>query len=452
MRHPPIPIMFFTISQESILKSKVLLYCLALVFLSIFSLVSAQAETIYGWDANGNMTSSGDDEGNRATYTYDGKNQLRRVERQLSDGSNIVVEYEYDTQRNRTAKIVNGIRTNYLVDSNRPIPVVLMETDGNGQVLVEYTYGPSSYLPISQTRNGETYIYHYDGSDNVRMLTDSSGDVVSEYWYDSQGNLLLAVGNVENNFLFSGQQYDVDAGLYYHRARYRDTNTGRFTQMDQYSGRIQEPETLHKYNYAHNDPVNLSDPSGKFSIAQTMSAVNVMASLASAATTGYRIGQFATGEREVSAKEIGFTVLIAAAGPAGGKLAKMLGNSRIARNICENVCNLLRRSQVIGSAIRLRSANSIKFTQSSIGRNFSDGGSVNDLIRKLRTDEVSPVALPPIRIFKKDGQIFSLDNRRLYAAQQAGVRVRTIGATQDEILREAWKFTTKNGGASIRVR
>ena len=124
---------------------------------------------------------------------------------------------------------------------------------------------------LSETRNGETYFYHYDGSDNVRMLTDSTGNVVSEYGYDSQGNLLFAIGSIENNFLFSGQQYDQDAGLYYHRARYRDTNTGRFTQMDQYSGRIQDPATLHKYTYAHNDPINLSDPSGRISIAQTMS-------------------------------------------------------------------------------------------------------------------------------------------------------------------------------------
>ncbi|MCU7840520.1 MAG: RHS repeat-associated core domain-containing protein [Candidatus Thiodiazotropha sp. (ex Troendleina suluensis)] len=434
------------------MKTKTWLSCLLLAFVAIFSLVNVQAETTYGWDANGNMTSSLDDAGNSATYTYDGKNQLTQVERQLSDGSSIVIEYEYDWQRNRTAKIVNGVRTNYIVDSNRPLPVVMMEIDDNGQIIAQYTYGPTSYLPISQTRNGETYIYHYDGSDNVRKLTDSSGNVVAEYGYDSQGDLLFAIGNIENNFLFSGQQYDSDAGLYYHRERYRDTNTGRFTQMDQYSGNIHDPATLHKYNYSHNDPVNLSDPSGKFSIAQTMSAVNVMASLASAATTGYRIGQFATGEREASAKEIGFTVLIAAAGPAGGKLAQMLGNSRIAKNVCENVCNLLQRSQVIGSIIRLRSANSIRFTQSSINKNFSDGGSVNGLIRKLRTGEVSPNDLPPIRIFRKDGQIFSLDNRRLYAGQQAGVRIRTVGATQDEILREAWKFTTKNGGESIRVR
>lgn len=315
------------------MKAKTWLSCLLLAFIAIFTIANVQAEITYGWDANGNMTSSLDDAGNSATYTYDGKNQLTRVERQLADGSNIVVEYEYDWQRNRTAKIINGIRTNYIVDSNRPLPVVMMETDGNGQILVSYTYGPTSYLPISQTRNGETYFYHYDGSENVRMLTDSSGNIVAEYSYDSQGNLLFAVGSIDNNFLFSGQQYDHDAGLYYHRARYRDTNTGRFTQMDQYSGRMHEPQTLHKYNYAHNDPVNLSDPSGKFSIGQVMTTVNVAANLTTSAVTGYRIGQFATGERELTVTEIGFTALIAAGGPAASKLINLIAKTKKAKNV-----------------------------------------------------------------------------------------------------------------------
>jgi hypothetical protein len=68
------------------------------------------------------MTSSVDDAGNSATYIYDGKNQLVRVERQLADGTNVIAIYEYDWKGNRTAKTVNGVRTNFIIDSNRPLP------------------------------------------------------------------------------------------------------------------------------------------------------------------------------------------------------------------------------------------------------------------------------------------------------------------------------------------
>lgn len=423
---------------------------LLLCFNVFFSHI-AQADVAYTYDANGNIESSLDTVGNSAYYTYNAKNELTKVERTLSSGEEISVTYTYDINGNRDSKTVNGVTTEFLIDSNRPLPVVISETV-NGQVAVTYEYGPDGYSPISQTRAGVKYDYHLDGNGNVVMLTDPSGTVVSEYIYDAFGKLLLAVGNIENNYLFSSQQYDADAGLYYHRSRYRDVRTSRFTQMDTYPGRVNDPATLHKYNYAHHDPVNLSDPSGKFSIGQVMSAVNVAANLATSATVGYRLGQFATGEREASAKEIGFTVLIAAAGPAGGKLAKMLGNSKIANNICKNVCNLLDKVRVIGPTVKLRNPGSIKFTQSSIKKSFSDGGSLDDLIAQLRSGATKPDALPPIRIFRKDGKIFTLDNRRLYAAQQAGVKIRTVGASKDEVLRESWKFTTKNGGSSIRVR
>jgi len=60
--------------------------------------------------------------------------------------------------------------------------------------------------------------------------------------------------------------------------------------------------------------------------------------------------------------------------------------------------------------------------------------------------------LPPIRVFEKDGVIYSLDNRRLMAASQAGVPVKIVPATQAEVAKEAWKMTTPNGGTIICVR
>jgi hypothetical protein len=97
-------------------------------------------------------------------------------------------------------------------------------------------------------------------------------------------------------------------------------------------------------------------------------------------------------------------------------------------------------------------ASSVRFTQNSIGSNFSDGGSVNDLVTGLRNGSVDPNSLPPIRTFEVNGQLFSLDNRRLYAYQQAGIDIPTTPATSSQISRESFKFTTPNGGQDIAVR
>jgi hypothetical protein len=53
-------------------------------------------------------------------------------------------------------------------------------------------------------------------------------------------------------------------GDYYLRARYYDTEIGRFIRRDDYEGGIQNPLTLHKYVYTHNNPVNATDPTGLF--------------------------------------------------------------------------------------------------------------------------------------------------------------------------------------------
>jgi hypothetical protein len=47
-------------------------------------------------------------------------------------------------------------------------------------------------------------------------------------------------------------------------ARWLNVNTGRFQTMDSFEGVPAEPETLHKYTYVRNDPINRIDPSGHF--------------------------------------------------------------------------------------------------------------------------------------------------------------------------------------------
>jgi RHS repeat-associated protein len=122
------------------------------------------------------------------------------------------------------------------------------------------------------------YIYYvYDGHGSVRALTDQSGAVTDTYDYDAFGTLLHSTGATYNNFLFAGEQFDPDLGLYYNRARYLNTSTGRFWSMESEEGKDEEPLSLHKYLYAGGDSVNKSDPSGNdFSIAEALTVAVVI--------------------------------------------------------------------------------------------------------------------------------------------------------------------------------
>jgi filamentous hemagglutinin len=95
----------------------------------------------------------------------------------------------------------------------------------------------------------------------------------------------------------------------------------------------------------------------------------------------------------------------------------------------------------------------IRFTQNSISSTFKDGTNVGETIDALRTGKTSPLDIEPIRTFQRNGQTFTLDNRRLFAASEAGTQIATRPATGREILSEGFKkFTTQTGGRFVGVR
>jgi RHS repeat-associated protein len=98
---------------------------------------------------------------------------------------------------------------------------------------------------------------------SVRQLTNSAGATTDTYEYDAFGNELNKTGTTPNNYLYRGEEWDPDLGLYYLRARYYNPLTGRFLSRDPEEGKIGYPKTLHKYSFAAGDPVNGSDPTGK---------------------------------------------------------------------------------------------------------------------------------------------------------------------------------------------
>ncbi len=214
------------------------------------------------YDANGNVLSGGG-----VTYAYDSENHMISM-----TGNGKVVTMVYDAFGNRVSKTVNGVTTQYLVEDDvnpTGLPQVLEEVQ-NGTAVRTYTYGLQR-ISESQMLNGAwtTSFYVYDGAGSVRQLTNSTGVVTDEYEYDAYGNSFTKQGTTPNNYLYRGEQYDSDLGLYYLRARYYNVGTGRFMSRDPEVGVVTDPATLHKYIYAGGDPVNAKDPTGREAQAAT---------------------------------------------------------------------------------------------------------------------------------------------------------------------------------------
>ncbi|MGA1840051.1 MAG: PKD domain-containing protein [bacterium] len=226
--------------------------------------------TTYTYDNNGN-TITKTEGSNITTYSYDYENRPVEVNTPTS-----LISYIYDSDGIKVSSTVNGAVTSYLVDKNRAYAQVLEETDAGSSLIAGYVHGDDL---ISMKRGSIQYFYHYDGNGNTRELTDFSETITDTYIYDAFGVILNRTGVTDNNYLYTGEQYDVNIGFYYLRARYYNQATGRFLTsdpMEPFPGSIYDPPSLHLYVYTKNNPVNYIDPSGNFGICGVMISIAVI--------------------------------------------------------------------------------------------------------------------------------------------------------------------------------
>ncbi|MCC3595807.1 MULTISPECIES: putative Ig domain-containing protein [unclassified Microcoleus] len=230
----------------------------------------------YGYDDNGNTKTRTKKDAARnvvetVTYTWNQENRLVGV----SD-PNLSVSYAYDADGVRVSKTVNGVTTEYLVDGNRDYAQVLEESV-NDVLSASYVYGLDL---ISQERGNVDSFYLVDGLGSTRGLANASGVVTDTYSYDAFGNLIGVSGGTKNDYLFAGEQFDSNLDQYYLRQRYYNQNSGRFTRRDAYEGTLEDPMSLHKYLYAHANPVTYTDPTGLFSAGEAQAAADIANTLA----------------------------------------------------------------------------------------------------------------------------------------------------------------------------
>jgi RHS repeat-associated protein len=148
--------------------------------------------------------------------------------------------------------------TVYLYDG----PNLLEEVDQNANVLARYTQGPGIDQPLAELRSGTTSYYEQDGVDSVSSLSNSAGALANTYTYDSFGKLTVSTGSITNPFQYTGREFDLETGIYEYRARYYDSNTGRFLSEDP----IGAQEGPNLYVYVKNNPINSVDPTGRYTI------------------------------------------------------------------------------------------------------------------------------------------------------------------------------------------
>ena len=185
--------------------------------------------------------------------------------------------FKYDADGLRSSKTVGGVKTEYQYVGDQ----LFYEKRGDSQEFYYFydSYGNLSTIYYTLNNNGTTSraVYHAltNAQGDVVALYNSAGNLVAQYEYDAWGNTLSvkdALGvaitawyniAVANPIRYRGYYYDADLGLYYLRSRYYDSTIGRFinadSQISDVGGNVLGNNS---FAYCHNNPVNMSDPTG----------------------------------------------------------------------------------------------------------------------------------------------------------------------------------------------
>ncbi|XZF77791.1 RHS repeat-associated core domain-containing protein [Bacillus sp. AL-1R] len=210
--------------------------------------------TGFTYDVNGNLTKD-----SKYNYIYNHENQLTKVTK-VSDGSTVAT-YTYDYRGLRISKTTPSGGTIYYHwdDQDR----LVRESDTNGNTLSLYIYNGIELVAVE--KGGFMYYTHTNHRGDILALTDANGNRVATYNYGPWGELISKTGTVDIPFRYAGYYYDQETGLYYLKARYYNSELGRFLTKDGIeNGDNQVPITLNLYAYANNNPIMMVDPDGKF--------------------------------------------------------------------------------------------------------------------------------------------------------------------------------------------
>ena len=206
----------------------------------------------YAYDELGERTKAIPTSGPAITYGYNQAGNLITVTRP-KEGETSAIEdsYAYDGNGLRASETISG-KTSYLAwGAAENLPVILY--DGTNS----YIYGPSN-TPIEQINSESKAFYlHHDQQGSTRLLTGSTGKNEATMTYDAYGNTTGTTGTVKTPLGYDGQYTSSDTGLIYLRARTYDPKTAQFLTVDPL-----ETTTRAPYDYAADNPLNHSDPTG----------------------------------------------------------------------------------------------------------------------------------------------------------------------------------------------
>ncbi|WP_226467285.1 RHS repeat-associated core domain-containing protein [Luteimonas panaciterrae] len=389
----------------------------------------------FGYDDAGNTTSA-----YGLTLAYNGFNRLKTVSRSGA----VVGEYRYNVFSERVGKTAGALLTRYVYGEDSRL---IAEHLDNGDVWTNYLWFGGELVGL--VRGGQIYYIHNDHLGRPELATDASKAVKwrgNNYPFNRTVGL-DAIGGL--NVGFPGQYYDAESGFFYNINRYYDENTGKYLQVDP----IGLAGGINPFAYVGGNPVSFVDPLGLEAPFSGNNGGYKQSWETPTAGAGYAVSAMGIVGAVASGWGVGWATwfhpatpgVSTAVGEFLGSAAGVNGQAAVGLGAAGFSLASMASKGMINPAL-------VRFSQDSVRAAFTAGNTIKSLAQGLANGAIKACDVPAIRLVIKEGKLFTLDNRRLEAFRRAGIEVPYRMATPEEAIKEAWKFTTKNEGVSVRVR
>jgi RHS repeat-associated protein len=147
----------------------------------------------------------------------------------------------------------------------------LAETDSTGSTANanyhEYVLFAGRRIARSDPSSGSVYFFFADQLGSMRSATTANGTVCFQSDYTPYGQEINYTNSCPQHYKFTGYERDSETNLDYASARYYSSRLGRFLSADHLPGNIYDPQSLNRYAYVANRPLNAVDPTGNCTVS-----------------------------------------------------------------------------------------------------------------------------------------------------------------------------------------
>ena len=203
--------------------------------------------TPWSYDAAGNMIND-----TFHSYAYDAENRLIRV-----DGGTTAT-YIYDAEGRRVRSTRNGTTVDYMYGLGGEVA----EMNSGGSLNRAEIYFAGAHL--ATFTNPMMYFNHSDWLGTERVRSSASGTQAETCTNLPFGDGASCTGSDTSPLHYTGDEHDSESNTEHTQFRQLSTTQGRWLSPDPYMGSMDltNPQSLNRYAYVSNNPLNAVDPVG----------------------------------------------------------------------------------------------------------------------------------------------------------------------------------------------